>query len=138
MNESDVKSFVAALNEDLRKQRPAWESRVEVPPDPTRAQLWADGYVLSVTLTRGHIDPGGVGQGSRKYDQLRMEVLRNERDPSKLGEQNGPILLETVHWKSVPRNGEPDWQADGGDVLASSDVFKIIRQRFFLIVDERK
>ena len=81
MSNVDMQAFVNTFHAELQRFRPNWQSRIDAGATRRAAQLWADGYLVRLNLTENHLEPGEPGEGGRKYNQIRMVILRDSREP---------------------------------------------------------
>jgi hypothetical protein len=81
MSDVDLQAFVGTLNTELQTFHPDWQPRIDAGATRKSAQLWANGYLLRLDLTEDHLEAGEPGKGSHKYDEIRMVILLDSRDP---------------------------------------------------------
>ncbi len=132
MGDVDLKAFVDTWNAELQRFCGSWQSRVDDGAERTSAQLWANGLLVRLDLTENHIEPGEPGTGSRKYDQIRMVILWDSRDPLEDSTWGGsaPEPVATRLWQSVRRNGETRWRDRDGAEITIDQVFSAVRAGF--------
>lgn len=132
MDVVDLRVFTSTFNEELQRYRPTWGAKVEVGVKRTNAQLWANGYLLRLDLTENHLEPGEAAEGSRKYDQIRMVILRDSREPMDVASWTGapPKPVATKLWQSCTHGGETRWRQDDGIEITIEQMFSIVRGSF--------
>lgn len=138
MNGVDLEALVEAFNRELRHFRPDWQSRIDPGADRKSARLWANGYLLVLELTENHLEPGKSGEGSRRYDQIRMVILRDSRDPLDEATWTGGALdrVDGRFWQSVIRGSHALWSAEGMTEITVEQVFSEVRAAFTRAIEE--
>lgn len=138
MNDVDLASFISTLNAELQQFHPKWASRVEPDCKRTSAALWANGYLVRLDLTENYLEPGEPDEGSRKYDQIRMLIFRDRREPMDVAthrvERTPPLAART--WKSINRGEAVHWQEGTGVEITSQQLFSIVRGDLEKVVAE--
>lgn len=138
MGDVDLQAFVNMWNAELQRFRGSWQSRVDDGATRTSARLWANGLLVRLDLTENHIEPGEPGTGSRKYDQIRMVILRDSRDPledATWGDRS-PEPVATRFWQSVRHDGETRWRDTDGAEITIEQVFSAVRAGFAQAIEE--
>lgn len=138
MNGVDLGAFVETFNWELQRFHPNWQSRTDPGANRKSARLWANGYLLVLELTENHLEPGRPGEESRKYDQIRMVILRDSRDPMDETAWTGgaPDRVDRRFWQSVIRGSHALWSAEGKTEITVEQVFSEVRAAFTRAIEE--
>ena len=138
MSDVDLQAFVNTFNAELQRFHPNWQSRIDAGAMRTAAQLWADKYLVRLNLTENHLEPGEPGDGLRKYNQIRMVILRNSRDPMDettwLGRSSESVAIRT--WQSIDHGGEVRWTDENGTEITGEQVFSAIRAELTRVTED--
>jgi hypothetical protein len=138
MSDVDLQSFVNMWNAELQQFHRNWQSRADDGAKRTNAQLWANGFLVRLDLTENHIEPGEPGTGSRKYDQIRMVILRDSRDPLADDTWGGgaPEPVTTRLWQSVRHEAETRWRDKDEAEITIEQVFSAVRAGLAHAIEE--
>lgn len=139
MGDVDLQVFVSTFNTELQRFHPKWQSRIDAGATMKAARLWAGGYLVILDLTEKHLEPGEPGEGGRKYDQIRMAILRSSREPMDEGNLLGgsPESVVTRIWQSAEHGGEVQWTNETGNEVTIEQVFSAIRAELTRVIEER-
>ena len=131
MVDIDLQEFVNTFNSELQNFHSEWSSRVEAGAKRTSAQLWANGYLLRLDLTENHLEPGRP-----KYDEIRMVILRDSREPLDEATWSGgsPECLATRFWQSDKHGDQIRWGDERGTEATIEQVFSAVRAELDRIV----
>jgi len=138
MGDVDLQFFVTTFNTELRRFHPEWESRIDSGAKRTIAQLWANGYLLRLDLTENHLEPAEPGKESRKYDQIRMLIFENPREPMEEVTWRGGSseTVATRFWQSVKHGGDTSWRDEVGAEMTIEQVFSGVRAELTRAIEE--
>jgi hypothetical protein len=135
----DLQDFVTTFNAELRQFHPKWDSRIDAGAKPKSAGLWAEGYLLLLDLIENQLEPGEPGGGGRKYDQIRMAILRQSREILDEATYRGdsPQTVKTRLWQSDESGNETRWRGESGTEITMEQVFSAVRREFSSAIEER-
>jgi hypothetical protein len=139
MSESDLQAFVETFDRELQSFHPNWQSRIDAGANQKSARLWANGYLLRLDLTEIRLEAGRPGEGSRKYDEFRMVILRDSREPMDEATWTGgsPDVVTVKSWQTVIRDGQTRWRDEGVTEITIEQVFSAVRAAFTRAIEEQ-
>jgi hypothetical protein len=128
MADVDLQTFATTLQDELQRFHPEWLSRVDAGAKRTAAQLWANGFTVKLDLTENHLEPGS---GSRKYDEIRMVIFKESRDPMDQATWLGGSteIVGKKFWQSANYGSETRWRDESGTEVSIQQVFSAIRMQ---------